>query len=492
MSPRSVRLGIDFAEWRAQVRALLEQQVPPRNVLFVDDCAPQRSLFEVGCPPVRASRSRRPRSVPRSGPLSIPRRYLEVARRVIHHRNSERFALLYRIAWRITQGDRGLLGRASDTDIMRLRALDAEVRRDMHKMKAFVRFRRVSGKARRCKAGSNSLDKEEHENEYVAWYRSDHRVVPLVADFFADRFRGMRWMILTPDASVRWDGRDLSYGPGAERDEARRCTPQGDELEELWRSYYRSIFNPARLKLRAMQAEMPRKFWSTLPEAEIIDGLIREAPLRVQKMLKSKSVTAKVYVPSGAGIEQLRTAVTLCEACPLCSRAGGAVFGEGPRNAVLMLVGEQPGDVEDQQGRPFVGPAGAELDRALAAAGIDRNHVYITNAVKAFKYELKGERRLHKRANASEVEKCKPWLGAEIEALRPRVVVALGATAGLALAGRTVSVSRDGGRLRLGWSAEGWLTYHPAALLRAPNPRTQDERFQHLVKTLRESRRGAG
>lgn len=476
MRTNSVRVGLDFAEWRSKVRALLEHGTNPRDVHFVDDCASQRSLFGASWATAPESRPRRP--------MSIPRRYLEVACRVIHHRSPQRFALLYRIAWRITQGDRGLLSRASDADVTRLRALDAEVRRDMHKMKAFVRFRRV-GKAAGDEDPRDGID--ANVAEYIAWYRSDHRVVPLVADFFADRFRGMHWTILTPDASARWDGRVLSYGPGAERDEALRRTPDGDELEELWRSYYRSIFNPARLKLRAMQAEMPRKFWSTLPEAQIIDGLIREAPRRVQKMIESQSVTAKAYVPSSAGFEQLRNAVAACEACSLCTRGGGAVFGEGPDDADLMLVGEQPGDVEDQEGRPFVGPAGVELDRALAEAGIDRNRIYVTNAVKAFKYELKSERRLHKRANASEVEKCKPWLGAEIEALRPRVVVALGATAGLALAGRTVSVSRDGGPLSLAGRARGWLTYHPAALLRAPNPRIQSERFQHLVKTLREA-----
>ncbi len=179
---------------------------------------------------------------------------------------------------------------------------------------------------------------------------------------------------------------------------------------------------------------------------------------------------------TASSLEALREAAAGCQACDLWRKATQTVFGEGPRDADLMLVGEQPGDQEDEAGRPFVGPAGRILDQALEEAGIDRSTVYVTNAVKHFKWEARGKRRIHQKPNAAEVSACRPWLDAEIEAVQPRIVVALGAVAAQALLGRDFRVSRQRGEL-VTWD-DGRIvtaTVHPSSILRAPDERRSSE-----------------
>lgn len=185
-------------------------------------------------------------------------------------------------------------------------------------------------------------------------------------------------------------------------------------------------------------------------------------------------------------LEAIRDEAAACRRCDLWERATQTVFGEGDPGAAVMLVGEQPGDREDLTGRPFVGPAGQLLDRALDEAGIDRGTVYITNAVKHFKWEPRGRRRIHKRPNAAEIEACRPWLDGEIAAVRPRVVVAMGATAAQALLGPGFRVTRDHGRPVD--AAEGWrvvATTHPSAVLRAPDETARRRGYSQLVEDLR-------
>ena len=175
-----------------------------------------------------------------------------------------------------------------------------------------------------------------------------------------------------------------------------------------------------------------------------------------------------------------------CRRCPLYRNATQTVFGEGPAHAPVMLVGEQPGDQEDQQGRPFVGPAGKILDRALADAGIDRSRVYVTNAVKHFKFESRGKKRLHKKPNASEIEACKWWLDQELDLIRPALTVALGATAARALAGRTIAIGTSRGRLfDLRDGLPGLVTVHPSFLLRMPDPEVKAQEYRRFVQDLR-------
>jgi uracil-DNA glycosylase len=185
-------------------------------------------------------------------------------------------------------------------------------------------------------------------------------------------------------------------------------------------------------------------------------------------------------------LDSLRREAASCRACPLWENATQTVFGEGPPDAEIMLVGEQPGDREDREGRPFVGPAGLLLDRALAEAGIDRGRVYVTNAVKHFKFEPRGKRRLHKRPNASEIKICRRWLFDEIEATGPRLIVALGATAAQGLAGRVIPVGANRGAvLDVANGLRVFVTIHPSALLRLEDEEDKRSGYARFVNELR-------
>ena len=197
--------------------------------------------------------------------------------------------------------------------------------------------------------------------------------------------------------------------------------------------------------------------------------------------------TAAPLIPPRPTIKRLQTVAAGCKACPLWKLGTQTVFGEGKQSSTVMLVGEQPGNSEDLEGRPFVGPAGALLDRALEEAGIDRSKVYVTNVVKHFKWEPRGKRRIHKKPNAGEVAACGWWLEREIAALRPRLVVALGATAAAALAHRPVSVMRERGPTMFG-PLRGFVTVHPSFLLRVQDESRKAEEYDAFVHDLRRIR----
>ena len=197
--------------------------------------------------------------------------------------------------------------------------------------------------------------------------------------------------------------------------------------------------------------------------------------------------------PASVKLDQLRRAAAECHACPLWERATQTVFGEGPPHAVLMLVGEIPGDREDRDGRPFVGPAGLLLDRALAAAQVPRADVYITNAVKHFKWEPRGRRRIHKKPNAREIAACHQWLEGEIAVVAPRLIVALGATAAQALLGREFRLTQARGEVQpSAWGIPVIATVHPAAILRVPErearQREREAFFTDIGKAARHAR----
>jgi uracil-DNA glycosylase family protein len=196
--------------------------------------------------------------------------------------------------------------------------------------------------------------------------------------------------------------------------------------------------------------------------------------------------TAAPLVPAKATLPALRAAAAECKACDLWKLGTQTVFGEGIRNARLMLIGEQPGDKEDIQGRPFVGPAGAVLDKALDAAGIDRKDVYVTNIVKHFKWEPRGKRRLHKKPNALEISACRPWLDAEINVIKPQVVVLLGATAAQGILGRTFRVTQHRGEWLSSEIAPNVMaTVHPSSILRAPDEELRHEEMRKFVSDLK-------
>jgi DNA polymerase len=376
-------------------------------------------------------------------------RFLTIARSAALHCDPARFGLLYRVLWRLQRNPR-LMEDKADPEVRRLEELAKSVRRDAHKMHAFVRFREVT--------------EEDGTPHFIAWFEPDHHILRAEAAFFMRRFANMRWSILTPRGSIHWDGETMREGPPARRSEA----PSGDPVEDLWRSYYAAIFNPARLKVSAMLSEMPKKYWKNLPEAALIPQLVAGAQAREAAMVSSGS---RDMGEKPATLEGVGKAIHACRMCPIGALENRAVMGEGPLGTQgfsgLMIVGEQPGDLEDQAGRPFIGPAGQLLDDHLARAGIDRSAAYITNAVKHFKFALKGKHRLHQSPGAKEIDTCRFWLEAERDIVKPRLVLALGASAARGLLGKTASIAKVRGvPMALDDGTELWVTIHPSHLLR--------------------------
>jgi DNA polymerase len=396
----------------------------------------------------------------------VPRGFIDLAESAILHRDEQRFALLYELLLHVRQQPQRVEDQA-DPLLRRVESFARAVRRDMHKMRAFVRFREVE---------------EGDATRFVAWFEPDHHIVRANAGFFVRRFASMRWSILTPEISIHWDGEILSEGPGATRTDA----PAGDPVEDVWKSYYAATFNPARLKQRAMLSEMPKKYWRNLPEATLIPELVAGAQAREASMIATPPKTPARPSNIAAAWNALREEASACTRCHLYRDATQTVFGEGPLDARLVLVGEQPGDQEDVAGRPFVGPAGQLLDRALEEAQIDRASVYVTNAVKHFKYERRGKRRIHQTPETPEIQACRWWLDQELDLIRPRVLVALGATAARAMLGKAVTISRTrGAPIPLDNGIEGWVTVHPSFLLRVPDEARKAAERKRFVEELR-------
>jgi DNA polymerase len=269
-------------------------------------------------------------------------------------------------------------------------------------------------------------------------------------------------------------------------------------LDEIWITYYRTTFNPARLRVKAMLAQMPKRHWRTMPETQQVPQMIQAADARARAMEERAPDLPPKYATAGArmlpgpsvapavdSIDALRMEAKCCTLCPLHVAATQTVFGEGPKDAQIVFVGEQPGDQEDLAGRPFVGPAGQLFDRALAQAGIDRAAVYVTNAVKHFKFEPRGKRRIHSKPGTVEVMACRTWLQRELALIEPALVVALGATAALSLSGKAVAVTKERGTVQR-WSGYPVLvTVHPSYLLRLPDPAAAELEFTRFVEDLR-------
>jgi len=450
----------DLGAFRRHARQLLAAGVPPERVEWSAAQAAGDAADLFG----EAGAATLPAATAAAAPLAVPPWFVELCGDVILHREPQRHALLYRLLWRLAH-EPALRHDPLDADLMQARQMAKAVHRDIHKMRAFVRFTRV--------VGNDGVER------HVAWFEPDHHIVEANAPFFARRFAQMRWAILTPERCVEWNGQALAFREGADR----REKPPPDGGEQLWLTYYEHIFNPARLKLAAMRREMPRRYWHNLPEAALIQPLADAAEARSQSMIEAPPTAARrirapiplhLRPPEGAApadLGELRAAAHACRACPIGALATQAVCGEGPIAPQHMLVGEQPGDQEDLAGRPFVGPAGQLLDRTMAQLGWARETVYLANAVKHFKYELRGKRRIHKTAGQREAEACAHWLESEISLVRPQGLVALGATAARALLGRPVAVQAERGAWlhERGDGRPVFVTLHPSALLRLPD-----------------------
>jgi DNA polymerase len=442
----------DFDGWRDAARALAGAGVPPEQVAW--------QVGEAGGDLFGGA----PAPLPQSGAtFSVPRAFLTLAETAICHSDPERSALLYVLLLRLRDRP-GLIADSADPLVQRLERIAKAVRRDIHKMHAFIRFREVE---------------DQTGPRFVAWFEPEHHIVRAAAGFFVRRFAAMRWSILTPELCVHWDGAALTESPGASRADA----PDGDPTEAVWKTYYASIFNPARLKPGAMLREMPKKYWKNLPETALVGELVAGAQAREAKMVETSR--RDIGGNARAAWEAVREEARGCTRCHLYKHATQTVFGEGPVDAPLMFVGEQPGDQEDLAGRPFVGPAGQLFDRALGDAGIDRGQAYVTNAVKHFKFERRGKRRIHSKPDAGEIEACRWWIEQERTILRPTLTVALGATAARSLFGKAVTITATRGRAHaLAEGGEAWVTVHPSFLLRV-----QDDKEAEYAKFVADLKR---
>ncbi|MFC0590883.1 UdgX family uracil-DNA binding protein [Novosphingobium aquiterrae] len=432
----------DFTGWREQARRLVMAEVPPDRVVWQ---VPGEGGDDLFAGPGTARRLPTP---PRDAlPPRVPRAFLDLAGKAALHSDPQRYALLYRLLWRL-QSRSGLTEDGADDDVRRLALLARTVRRDIHKMRAFVRFRVIQSDA---------------GERYVAWFEPEHHILRANAAFFVSRFTQMNWTILTPQGSLDWDGAVLREGPPAARGDA----PAEDAAEDLWKTYYASIFNPARLKIGAMLKEMPKRYWKNMPEAALIPDLIAGAQAREAQMVESGAALFTEARP--ASLEAIAAGISACTRCPIGCNGTRAVAGEGRSDAALMIVGEQPGDSEEQAGRPFIGPAGQVLRSHLDQAGIDPAQVWLTNAVKHFKFVMRApsKRRLHQSPAAREIDTCRWWVESERLLVRPKLVLALGASAARSVLGKTVSVQKvRGAAMPLEGGAELWITTHPSYLLR--------------------------
>ncbi|MET0362346.1 MAG: UdgX family uracil-DNA binding protein [Sphingobium sp.] len=460
----------DFDGWRTAARAMLSA-----------DMAPDRLCWTVagdGATDLFATEDAPSLPVATDTPLRVGRDLLRLLRAGLLHSDPRRFALGYRLLWRLREDPRLALDPA-DPDMIALGALAKSVRRDLHKMHAFVRFRKVGEMGGR--------------EQYAAWFEPDHHIGRAVAGFFRDRFAGMDWLIVMPQVSISWDGTTLNEGPGG----SPADVPESDAVEAEWCAYYASIFNPARVKIAAMKKEMPVRYWRNLPESALITSLTQNASNRVDDMVLNSRQEGDLFAAAGSmetSNRQFESLGALYEALeredqpPSEGFSSHIVRGEGPMSAPILLVGEQPGDQEDIAMRPFVGPAGQLLDTCLAEAGIDRERAFLTNAVKRFKFTPRGKRRLHATPNAGDIAHYRWWLAEEIRLVDPVVVVALGASALHALTGRKQALAPVRGQI-MPWEDRRLLaTVHPSFLLRLPD---EQGRMIEQGKMVRELHKAA-
>lgn len=461
---------VSFGQWRDAARSLLAQGVAPHQVDWIapgegdlfgnGDLLSDSDLCGNGAPDAR---------------LRISSSLLGMLEAASCFRAPDRWALLYRILWRSQHGDAAALS-AADEDGGRLHAMVKAVRREEHKMHAFLRFRERSPDA--------------GAPRFIAWFEPAHDVLHKAAGHFAKRMGRASWLILTPDGTAASDGESLRFGPAPAGRPAE--VDIDDQGEGLWLAYYRSIYNPSRLNTGAMEMHMPVRYWKNLPEGRLIPGLISSASAGARRVGQAQAVgerpgaLVRVEAEQAMPPRALPSELAQCRRCELWRNATQAVPGAGPGQAALMLVGEQPGDQEDLSGLPFSGPAGKVLDDAMRQAGIERQSAYLTNAVKHFKWEPRGKRRIHKTPAQREVDACNPWLRKELSEVGPNVVVALGSTALRALTGRAdLALSQvQGQALRLG---QRWLvpTWHPSYVLRLPGREEQAAAFGAMLEALR-------
>lgn len=414
----------DWDGWRKATRALVLAGIAPEDL-----------SWSVGGPSEPLPDA--------SGTFHVPRTLVGLASAAIQARNPDRFGLLYALVWRANAGEK-LLEDDADPDLALAKRLALAVRADAHRMRTHVRFMPVQ---------------DDAGTRYLGWFAPQHFVLPANAQLMASRFPDLTFSIATPDGMAHMDRGKVRFSPGP------RHAEDDDALRAWWDSH-----GSASLAQAEPQAG--------IPEAEAVD----ESPRPPDRPPLGPVV---IHSQMDPGLVQAARDAGTCTRCPLYEPATQTVFGEGPANAPVMFVGEQPGDQEDVIGRPFVGPAGQIMDRAMEEAGIDRRRIYITNAVKHFKYTPRGKRRIHQTPETPEIQACAFWLDVERVQVRPQLTVLMGGTAARAVLGRAVTISRERGRpIQLADGQTVFVTVHPSFLLRVPDPEAKAREYAAFVRDL--------
>jgi uracil-DNA glycosylase len=418
----------DWEGWRQATRALLLAGVDPADLTW--------AVGGETDPLPEAAAS-----------FHVPRSLVALASVAIQAREPERFGLLYSLVWRINAGE-NLLQDASDADLALVRRMALAVRADAHRMRTNMRFLPV---------------REAGATRFLGWFDPAHFVLEANARLMARRFPDLVWSIATPERAAHWDGSALLFGSGL------RHVADDEALQAWWEAHGAALLDEAEPEV-------------SVPEAESVDEVPRppDRPALGPVVLRSAA---------DAGLLQAGKDALSCHRCPLYEPATQTVFGEGPSDAKVMFVGEQPGDQEDTIGRPFVGPAGQMMDRAMEEAGIDRRAIYVTNAVKHFKFTPRGRRRIHQTPQVPEIEACRFWLDAERGHVRPALLVLMGGSAARSVLGRAVTISRERGRVfTMADGQAAFVTVHPSYLLRIPDAVAKAREYAAFVRDLQSIR----
>ena len=468
-----ISIAPDFSSWQIAARHAAQREWPPDQIRWDEADPPRPSPVRTEQDYTAAAHGDRK--------LFVPKRFVKLARLVAMHSEPQRWALLYRLLWRLTHGEAGLMGKPGDPEIQRAVRMEKAVRHEIHRMRADVRFSKLEVYG---------------DKWFVAWFEPGHHIVEHNAAFFCERFGRMNWSLLTPDLCAHSKAGEVRFSSGTHGVHG----PSAAEVEKLWLRCHKDIFNPADIKVHASNGQMPNHYCDHLPQiaGDSLPSKESESPDKSEeRMRRTRNKQAAdpasdwrpAPAPDSSSLKVVRDASKICTACPLYRNATQTVFGEGPKDAAMMLVGEQPGDQEDVAGKPFVGPAGHIMDRGLVEAGINRREVYVTNAVKHFKWEPRGKRRIHQKPNSRDIAACRPWLEAELRIVRPKLVVAMGATAAQTLLGPGFRVTKQRGKVVSadvgGNHVRIVATVHPSSLLRQPDEESREREYKLFVADLK-------
>lgn len=480
-----------FAAWRPAARALLRQEIEPAQIEWVEleSDAAERDRSDAGQETTRpaavdatdvtatattAATSATPAA---TTPPAIPRELLLRLKAAACYRAPDRWSLLYRILWRWTHGERQVMT-LDDPDGAQLAQRIESVDHESEDLVTLTLFRR--------------RDPSMGLPEFVGWYEPHHDLLERAAAYFGKRMGDSTWMLATPQGAAFWNGMLLRIGRPAteESAQAAHALPAGamtgeaitsEPTEALWLAYYASAFN-------AEPAPVPLRYWRTPAAGPPLPASLARERSRLGAQSAAVTVPERPPIEYSAVTPPLREPtgpLATCRRCALWRNAKQAVAGTGPAQAALMVVGEQPGEYENQHGEPFTGPAGQLLDIVLARAGLQRSALYLTYAVKHYKWETLDQQRVHRTPAPREVEACQYWLERELTQIAPRVIVTLGATALKALTGAHVNLSEYLGQTI---ARDGRLivpTWHPSYALRTADARLREDIVAAIVAAFR-------